>query len=72
MMGMAKIFIQESPLNMTYDGTKFPHKISWEKIFTVTFSFLIPSYPVICHCVRIHISTHTGTLRPHTVVPSGS
>jgi hypothetical protein len=28
-----------------------------EKFFTVIFSFLIPSYPVICHCVRIHIST---------------
>jgi hypothetical protein len=39
MMGMTKIFIQESPLNMTYDGTKFPHKISWEKFFTVIFLF---------------------------------
>jgi hypothetical protein len=37
--------------------TKFPHTISSEKFFTVIFSFLIPSYPVICHCVRIHIST---------------
>jgi hypothetical protein len=36
--------------------TKFPNKISSEN-FTVIFSFLIPSYPVICHCVRIHIST---------------
>ena len=36
--------------------TKFPHTSS-EKFFTVIFSFLIPFYPVICHCVRIHIST---------------
>ncbi len=36
--------------------TKFPHTISSEKFFTIIFSFLIPSYPVICHCVRIHIS----------------
>jgi hypothetical protein len=37
--------------------TKFPHTISSGKIITVIFSFLIPSYPVICHCVRVHIST---------------
>ena len=38
--------------------TKFPHTISTEKFFTVILSLLIPSYPVICHCVRIHISTN--------------
>jgi hypothetical protein len=37
--------------------TKFLQTISSEKFFTVIFSFLILSYPVICHCVRIHIST---------------
>jgi hypothetical protein len=43
--------------------TKFPNTISsrlysrdWEKFFTVIFSFLLPSYLVICHCIRIHIS----------------
>ncbi len=39
------------------------------KFFTVMLSFLIPSYPVICHCVRIHISTqilYIFFLSPHS------
>ncbi len=40
--------------------TKFPNTISSEKFLIVIFSFLISSYSVICHCVRIHISTLVG------------
>jgi hypothetical protein len=51
---------------MTHKGlmiTKFPNTISSEKFFTVTFSFLNPSYPVIwkenfgklqIHCSKFH------------------
>ena len=34
----------------------FPGRIR-PTFFKGIFSFLFPSYPVICHCVRIHIST---------------
>ncbi len=37
-----------------------------EKLFTVIFFFLIPSYPVIRHCVRIHISTSGLTFQEWT------
>ncbi len=45
--------------------TKFPHIISSERFFIVIFSFLISSYPVICHCFRIHISTRCVYIDSH-------
>jgi hypothetical protein len=50
--------------------TKFPSTISWEKFFTVIFSFLIPSYPVILSlCTDTHF--HTSTRLPALPAPSG-